>query len=829
VFADVDNDSLQDLYVINRNGPNGLYQNRGRKGFVLSSSRLIFRSLTPDPRSPGSGAGGVAALFADFDHDGDLDLFLASAEDHADHLYRNRADGTFEEATAQADVGRQGMDSRAAAFGDFDDDGALDLVVADGTGRHRLYRNLRQGKMADWTARFGLRGLPPADAVAAGDYNNDGFLDLVVAGAGTPSCALSWNQNGRIFVQDSTSVILARLCARLKAQSAVPLDFDNDGFLDLVVVGTSGTAASGARLLRNLGNGRFEDASSLLPPLPPSLSAVTAGDVDHDGDLDLALVTPDGTFSVLRNEGGNTHHWLDVQLAAATMGSSKNNVYGIGSTIELNAETQYQRRVVTAPVTHFGLGSRPNADVLRVFWSNGTPQNTVSPAVNQRVVEQQRLKGSCPSLYTWDGRGYTFVTHLMTRSAIGALTDTGAPAFPDAANDYVKIQGDQLRPKDGRYTLQIVEELWDAVYLDALKLLVIDHPTASNVYVDEKYLLPPFPPFRLHTATRPRRPRAAVDEHGHDVLPLLIARDERYVGDFAPTAYQGLTEPHVITLNLGDLRGATAIRLFLNGWVMPIEPSTNLALSQREGLRAMGPALQVPDARGRWQTVIPFMGFPAGENKTIVVDLTGKFLTDDFRVRITTNLQVYWNEAFFTVDEPAVAWTITPLFPQRADLHYRGFSKEYRDSPSGPYLREYAVVDPAQQWLPFEGMRTRYGSVTPLLRASDDRYAIFSSGEEITATFDATTLPPLRPGWTRDYVLYSDGWLKEGDLNTASAATIEPLPFHGMSRYPYGPEEHDPDDEAHRAYLSTDNTRWVSAARFRDAIRRYGDVLPRLK
>jgi hypothetical protein len=639
-----------------------------------------------------------------------------------------------------------------------------------------------------------------------------------------------WNDRSGRFDRDSTPAPVAALGKDMNIAAAAPLDFDNDGFLDLAAAGTPSGSGPGLRLVRNLGSGRFEDASSLLPAAVDGPCVdVKAEDYDADGDIDLVVLTPSQAV-LLRNDGGNANRWLKVTLNAVLTGGSKNNFYGIGSTIEVNTETHYQSMLVTAPVTHFGLGRADRADVYRVIWSNGIPQNTVLPEPNTLVLEQQRLKGSCPSLYAWNGREYVFVTHLMTRSAIGALTETGAPAPPDAADDYVKIRGDQLQARDGAYTLRIVEELWDTVYMDRLRLLAVDHPETTDIFVNEIYVPPPYPPFAVYTATRPRLPVAAVDRRGRDILPRLARRDSLYVGDYAPGRYQGAAETHAITLDLGDLSGAKAIRLYLCGWIMPVEPSANLALSQRPAPGVIAPYLEVPDAQGRWRTVIPYTGFPSGEHKTMMIDLTGKFLTDDYRVRITTNLEIYWSEAFFTVDEPAdLPMTITPLEPLRADLRYRGFSREYRAAPYGPYLRDYAEASAEPQWLPFTGYRTRYGDVTPLLQASDDRYAVYSSGEEIAVAFDGRRLPALPAGWTRDYVLHADGWLKEGDLNTDTAATIEPLPFHGMSRYPYGPEEYYPVSAEHRAYLREYNTRWVSQRAFRDRIRRYGDAAPALR
>ena len=830
--GDFDNDGDADLNVavsrssrVYHNTGNGIY--KPAQTFDLENG-MVSRGGTYGSPSP------VSVSLADFDHDGDLDFLVSDMGTL--RFFRHTQEGLFEEATASTGFGETtgGGSSAPAgggietahgqpiAWGDFDLDGAVDVIGLFKGGAHRLYRNARQGRWVDWTDRFGGLRRGEATVVVTADFNNDGALDVYMAGTGGDGCRLLWNESGRRFDGESTPAIVRNTCGSMDVFAARTLDFDNDGFIDLALAGASVSGQSGLRLIRNLGNGRFEEQASLLPGLPSTVEDVEIGDLDDDGDLDLVLLSS-GRPIVLRNDGGNANGWLNVQLAAALEGSGKNNFYGIGSTVEVNAGPHYQSLLVDAPLTHVGLGGREQADVIRVVWSNGVPQNRIDPESRALIVEPQRLKGSCPSLYTWNGDRYEFVTHLMTRSAIGALTETGAPAYPDAANDYVKIRGDQLRRQGDKYVLHVVEELWDAVYMDKMELLVVDHPAETDIYVDEKYLPPPYPGLEIHTATDPRLPVSARDHHGHDILPHLAARDSLYVGDFSPGEFQGVPEMHSITLDLGDLKGAERIHLYLCGWIMPVEPSSNLALSQRGNAVVVPPFLEIPDSGGQWQTVIPYTGFPSGEHKTIFIDLSDRFTADDYRVRLTTNLELYWSEAFFTVDEPVRAERrITRLSPASADLHYRGYSREYRTAPHGPFIRDYQSLSTEPQWLPFEGYRTRYGDVTPLLRHSDDRYVIYSSGEEITVTFDAAALPDPPPGWVRDFVLHTDGWLKEGDLNTATAATIDPLPFHGMDRYPYGSDSRFPGTDVHRAYRNAYNTRWVSQEGFRKAPRLHG-------
>ncbi|MBM3262513.1 MAG: VCBS repeat-containing protein [candidate division Zixibacteria bacterium] len=818
VLGDVDNDGDADLVLFRADGT------------------TVFRQETPGRWRPdrsvvhagGGEPSGVSGILADYDHDGDLDVVISKKE--GTRLLRNADAGQLEDAGTLPNTSNGEMSTPGqTVYGDFDLDGALDLfAVRPGAGA-RLYRNGRQGRMIDATQSFGLRTVENYRTAVAGDFNNDGAFDLFLGGAGPGKAALLWNETGPRFDVDSTPAGLSTAARGLDITAVVPVDFDNDGFLDLLIAGQPSSGV-GLRLVRNRGAGRFEDVSSLLPSdvIAGACLDVAVADYDGDGDMDIVAYTAVGV-RLLRNDGGNANQWLKIRLEASLAGSGKNNFYGVGSTIEINAGTHYQALTVFGPYTHVGIGKHPRADVYRVLWTNGVPQNTVSPETRTTVVERQRLKGSCPSLYTWNGSEYVFVTHLMTRSAIGALTETGASAPPDAANDYVIIQADQLKPKDGRLTLRVVEELWDAVYMDRMELLAVDHPESIDVYVDEKYLPPPYPGLELLTATHPRLPVSAYDRNGRDVLPHLAARDTLYAGDFALGRYQGTAELHSITLDLGKLPAESRIQLYLCGWIMPIEPSTHLALSQRRTLGVVPPYLEVPDANGRWRTVIPYTGFPSGEHKTMMIDLTGKFLANDHRVRITTDMQIYWSEAFFTVDEPErLPMTVTRLKPEMADLRFRGFSREYRVASNGPFLRDYDQVSTAPQWLPFTGYRTRYGDVAPLLSATDDQYAIFGSGEEIVVSFDTGGLPSLPAGWRRDYVLHTDGWLKEGDLNTKTAATIEPLPFHGMKRYPYGADESYPITAEHTAYRHRYNTRWVSQRIFRDQLRRYGDAAARI-
>ena len=300
---------------------------------------------------------------------------------------------------------------------------------------------------------------------------------------------------------------------------------------------------------------------------------------------------------------------------------------------------------------------------------------------------------------------------------------------------------------------------------------------------------------------------------------MIRKKDDVYVSNLVPARYQGVTEMHDLILNLGDLSHSDTVVLFLNGWIFPTDARINVAISQSDLISVTLPYLQVPDSTGSWQTVIQNLSFPMGKNKMVIADLSGKFLTDDYRVRIRTNMQIYWDHIFFSTGEPSIPIRETILRPVSADLHYRGFSRVYRKGGRyGPHWFDYSDVSTEAKWRDLEGYYTRYGDVLPLLLKPDDEYAIFNAGDELTVEFDATRTPDLEPGWSRDFLIYTDGWLKDGDLNTAHGKTVLPLPFHGMSRYPYDEDEAYPMDRRRERYHRKYNKREVTTDRLRKQV-----------
>jgi thioredoxin-like negative regulator of GroEL len=794
-FADYDNDGWLDLFVVGGDGRGRLYRNRGNVTFEDVTARAGVADVGA-ARTP---------RFIDLDHDGDLDLLLVG--DGPPRVYRNNLDGSFTEATSAFGLAGTGAGASDALFGDFDGDGRIDLFLARAQGGGQLLYNRGPQRFGDATAASALVGA--SGAAATGDYDNDGFLDLFTAGSGGAAPALWLNRGDGTFRRDDRSAAALGRVASVHPRASRFLDYDNDGWLDLLVAGDGGVV-----LLHGDGRGGLGDAPGVLPDDVRSAAGIEVTDVDQDGDQDLLQASAPGTVRLLRNDGGNLRLALNVELKALRTGSGKNNVYGIGARVEMRAGELRQTRVVTDRLTHFGLGPHLKADVLRIEWPNGVPQTLYFPGTDQDVLETENLKGSCAFLYTWDGTGFRFVTDVMWRSALGmpmGLMGGGTAFAPaGASQEYLRIPGEALRPKDGHYVLQLTEELWETAYVDRLRLLAVDHPDSVDVFVDERFVPPGPVELRLFQAVRPRPPLSATDGRGTDLLPALREKDDVYVSNLVPTRYQGIVEPHDLVMDLGPEAGAPGSHLFLRGWIYPTDASINVALSQQSEIRPAAPSLEVRDANGRWKTVQPFLGFPSGKDKTMVIDLAGIFPTSDHHVRIRTNMQIYWDRAFVARDAERSPTRVTTLAPAAADLHYRGFSRTYRKGGRyGPHWFAYDDVTRESPWRPITGAFTRYGDVLPLLGGQDDMYVVMAAGDEATIRFDAAAAPPPPPGWRRDFLLYTDGWIKDSDLNTAHGTTVGPLPFHRIREYPYAPGESYPTDARHQRYLREYNTRMV--------------------
>ena len=814
IFSDYNNDGFLDLYIT-KNGQNLLYENVSEEKF-----EDIARKAGVDLEDEGN-----VVLFFDMDQEGDLDLFLGNQ--NSTRVFQNNGNRTFSDRTIDMAIGDPETGCRDAVFGDFDDDGDVDLIIIDDNGDPQLYFNLREGNFSNDTGKSGLTDIVEVKNLTSGDYNNDGYEDLLFITVSQGPAIFKNNQDGS-FIKDDTATYIFENLAGIDGQDALMFDFDNDGFLDILFVGEPVTdSGKGVYLFHNNGSGHFEDASFVLPDdLTEGHQAVVI-DYNEDGDLDILISGENYGIRLLRNDGGNANHHLKIQLVGIRTGSGKNNHYGIGAKIEMRAGDLYQMKTVTEPGIHFGLGNRDKVDVVRILWTNGVPQNIFSPGSDQDLIEEQELKGSCPFLYVWDGEEYEFIKDIMWKSALGMpmgiMGGNKTYAFPDASQEYIKIPGEALKLKDHKYQMQITAELWETIYFDHLKILAVDHPSELDIFVNERFSGPPFSGLNIYQVSDKKIPVSVVDGYGMDMKSLIDRKDNQYITNFKREKFQGLTEMHDLIINLGEIEPQKDLLLFLNGWIFPTDASINVALSQNKSAQVLPPYLQAINKEGKWETIINDIGFPSGKDKTIVVNLKGK-LPDPTnpKIRIRTNMEIYWDHIFYsnkTVEEEMIS---NSLFVENADLHYRGFSETYRKGGRyGPFWFDYSHVTKNQKWRDLGGRYTKYGNVESLLLNAEGQYVVMNAGDELSLSFNASDLPDLPSGWKRDFIIYSVGWVKDGDLNTAKGNEAGPYPYHGMTSYPYPEEGASLLSEDFIDYFNEYNTREVGNEAFRNEIRNY--------
>jgi hypothetical protein len=795
VAADFNYDYRSDLLLAGEGGMTLLRQDeQGRFADVTAATRLPAALMS---------AAAFGAWAADVDTDGDLDVVLAAA-DGPPSVLRNNGDGTFAQTRPFDGVSRL----RGFVWADLDGDAVPDATLLDVAGAPRVFLNLRGGVFREEPAGAGV---PRLMALAAAELSGDALFDLLGVSAEGALVRISLADRRRWDVAtlarvDGLPAGMAPGMARLLLE-----DLDNNGAQDLVL---AGPAASRVLL------GDREGAYKPLPaPLP--IGAHAAADLDGDGRVELVGVTEAGRAARATSRGTKAYRWQALRpRSAAATGDQRINSFGIGGEVELRTGLHLQKRTIAAPVVHFGIGDAERAEVVRIFWPNGMIQSDFDLAADTTIAASQRLKGSCPWLFAWNGREMAFVTDLIWRSPLGLRINAQAAADVRMTEDWVKLRGDQLAPRGGVYDLRVTAELWETHFFDLLSLLAVDHPQGTEVFVDERFAVPPPPPGVV--VTGPLGPLlAARDDRQRDVSDLVRARDDRHL-DFAGRGrYQGVTRDHHVELELPEQAPrAGPLWLVAQGWVHPTDSSINLALSQGSHAPPRGLSLQVADRAGRFREVRSGLGFPSGKDKTILVDLAGVFPdTGPRRLRLATNLEVFWDRLAWAAGRPDVRVAPRRLAPLSSELRHRGYSVTQQTGPSSPERPRYALEGSSARWLDLEGYHTRFGDVRELLLEVDDRYVIVSSGDELQLRF--AELPAPGAGLVRDFVLIGDGWIKDGDFNTSFSRTVLPLPTHASGRYDTPPAEleQDPVYRAHCRDFEEYHTRYISPERAREALR----------
>lgn len=808
IAGDFDNDNLPDLLLVGYQEIR-LYHNQGKGK---------FKDVTENAKFPKYPFLSTSAAFVDFDHDGDLDIFIAGYTDIDDSkaevldygfpyswegapnlLLRNNNDGTFTDISEQSKINqsKDGFEGKSVAIvpTDFNNSRDIDLVVANYEGKLNFFSNQRDDTFKDVANEIGLNKKGNWSCVAVGDVNKDGYTDFFF---GKKDGWIKDDERSFLAISDGKGKFIVKDAPKgiENATASQFLDYDNDGLLDLIV-----STDKGLLISRNLGD-KFADATAkpfITSKLFANANRILSADFDNDGDLDLLV---DGRY--LQNNGGNLNNAETLNLQGRVSNKS-----GIGAKVVMRAGSlaqqleSYSASPMPAPSQiHFGLGKRKSPDSIRILWSSGIVQSEtdfVAKSNQINIQEVDRKPASCPYLYTWDGEKFAFVTDFLGGGEMGGWAGKGVYNFPKS-DEFVRIPQDKLKAKNDFYEIRVTNELEEVMYLDKVKLVAVEHDENAEVFPNEGLGQSEKSQESIISAKNAHPPLSAVNSKGENILPKIRDLDRVFYDDFRKQEIRGYADEHSLTLNLDDKKGYNGRTiLLLTGWTDYAFSSDNVRASQ-SGKSLFFPYLQVKNKQGEWQTVIDSIGIPIGRPQALLVDLTGKFLTDSREVRIVTNFRTYWDKISVDTSPKETNLKTIEIEPTVANLRERGYSAETKFN--GMDVPDYSKVSLDDRWKNFAGRFTRTGDVRSFLSEIDDVFVIAKAGDEFVLSFKELPAPPKGKAYT--FLLFADGYSKEMDINSGSPDAVYPLPFKGMKKYPYGADEIYPmTEEKRRIYDET--------------------------
>jgi Tfp pilus assembly protein PilF len=805
-LGDFDNDEVTDLAVGCAGGAR-LFRGQG-DGTFADVTGACGLGASPTPCR--------CALFLDADHDGDLDLFVGGP---TNQLWNNNADGSFTNIAASAGVAVAGAATVAVLPGDLDGDRDADLVLLREGQPALLLINELLGRYRVAEPGVAIRG--DLGGVLQ-DFNGDGHLDLLTLGGSPAALQLALGDGQGRFQRDTSFDQSARAAAswgNLRGIRAVDVDLDGD--LDIAVFGTDG------HLLLNDEKGRFVLQTKVWPT-PDGTEVLGAELLDLTGDLvaDLLRIEQGPEHQITLARTTLTPPSTAVALAPSGMRGrdkrTRSPASGYGVTLTCRAGLHEQKLTYTglaggpnqsALPAVLGLSGASKADYVQLQWPDGVAQVEMALTAGQthKVAELQRKISSCPVLFTWNGQRFEFVTDFAGVGGLGYFVAPGEFGQPQPL-EHVKIEPNQLRPRDGSYELRVAEPMEETAYVDRLELRAIDHPADWRVYPDERAFAAGPPPTReLLVVEKPIFPAGARTPEGRDCLDRLLRIDREYAYDPPlDRRFIGFCREHSLELDFGDrlaeLKPEDRVFLFIAGFIeYPYSQTVYAAGQARVAWQALRVERGTED--GTWQTVVPDGGWPGGMGRVFTLNLSGQSWGKHARLRLTTNLEISYDQVFIGRDAGLDHVKIQSVPLTDARLRRVGFAREYSPDGRMPLIYDYERPDATAPFHVLKGAYTRHGPVKELLAEFDDKYVLVGPGDEIALKFDARTLAPTPEGMVRSFILVSHAWCKDMDLYTATPQTLEPLPFRAMSRYPYPAGEAYPDTSEHRAYRAAYNTR----------------------
>jgi len=451
------------------------------------------------------------------------------------------------------------------------------------------------------------------------------------------------------------------------------------------------------------------------------------------------------------------------------------------------------------------------------YWSTGAKTTSITVDLQSRLIivaTYTLISGyaSCPSLYIWNGTGYSYVTDVSNTGWLGYINyinENGDIIFGGGNPwDYVKLDENALAAKDGYYNMALFQQWDELFYLDSAYMLVVDHPVGTDAYSTMSNYVNQAFNGQIYTVNQTGilSPVAAINEKGENVLADILQIDRVFTpgsNGLLSLSWDNITL-NQLTLDLGDLSSTKQVKLVINGmvdwgdaapyydWIDGFKAAAEQGLIPNGTQIYPAPYMEVKDANGNWIRVPQDRQMPNPSDfnsRTFVVDLTGLFPQglSDYQIRITNFFNVTFDYIGIDVTMQDNI-TIQKLSPTTASL------TQIWGTQSTSY-----------------GDFTRYGDVTPLIQDADDMYVIGRQGDQVVLQFSTANLTGPAEGMKRDFFFIVACWFKDppGEWGYGFDFATAPLPFLSMSGYPYPLAESYPFDALHLQYLQEYNTRVV--------------------